>query len=215
MIETLIHFIEVTLVPLGGFGVFLGSIIEEVIAVIPSALVQMGGGFFLVSGPVSIVTIGELLWRVVLPASVGVTLGSVVIYGIVRFGGKVLVDRFAPLLGFSWDEMSTKMQWFKGKKNTWFVVFLRMIPLLPSVVVCTYAGLSRMSLLWYVIATFFGTAVRAFLLGFAGWQIGEAYHVYADKVGQYENYLFFGFAGCAFVWFLIRAIRLRGKENRI
>ena len=45
MIAETIVLIEKTLLPLGAFGIFVASLLEEVVAPIPSALVQLSAGF--------------------------------------------------------------------------------------------------------------------------------------------------------------------------
>ena len=94
MIENLTHYLELYVLPLGPLGVFLASVAEEVVAPVPSALVMMTAGFVFVSGPVGFGSILKIVLHVALPAALGVTLGSLWIYGIAYWGGKVYLDNF-------------------------------------------------------------------------------------------------------------------------
>jgi len=94
MIEYLVHFLQVYILPWGALGVFVASVIEEVIAPIPSALVMTMSGFLFVAGPISWNVVYSLIFKVAIPAALGVTLGSYVIYFAARFGGKFVIDKW-------------------------------------------------------------------------------------------------------------------------
>jgi len=205
MIEHVIVFIQSVLLPLGGWGVFLGSVIEEVVAVIPSALVQMGGGFFLVTGALTVANFSKLFFVVAIPAAIGVTVGAGVIFLIFRHGGKAFIDRYGSWFGVSWDAIKEKSLVFKNHHHEyWFIFFLRIIPMLPSIIVCTYSAVSRISFVRYLVVTFFGTIVRAYILGFLGWQLGVAYEAYAENISHYENIVFISLLACIGIYIVYK-----------
>lgn len=205
MIEHVITFIQSVLLPLGGWGVLLGSVIEEVVAIIPSALVQMGGGFFLVSGALTAANFSKLFFIVAIPAAIGVTVGAAIIFLIFRHGGKVFIDRHGSWFGVSWDAIKEKSLVFKKHAHEyWFIFFLRIIPMLPSIIVCTYSAVSRISFLRYLVVTFLGTIVRAYILGFLGWQLGVAYQTYAEKISHYENIVFIALVACIGIYIVYK-----------
>ncbi|HPX77886.1 MAG TPA: membrane-associated protein, partial [Methanobacterium sp.] len=104
MFEDIILYLENVLLVYGPLGVFLASIIEEIIAPIPSTLVILGTSFIILKGAViSPETVFSLFINVVLPASLGVTLGSVLVYGLAYYLGKELIDRWGKYLGVSWE----------------------------------------------------------------------------------------------------------------
>jgi membrane protein DedA with SNARE-associated domain len=83
MFAEIILYLENILFVYGPLGVFIASIIEEVIAPIPSTLVIMGTSFIVLKGAViSIDAFLKLFLNIVLPASLGVTIGSLFVYGI-------------------------------------------------------------------------------------------------------------------------------------
>jgi membrane protein YqaA with SNARE-associated domain len=61
----------------GSLGVFLGSFLEEIIAPIPSTIVIIGSSFFIMGAdPLNLEGFIKLLLYVSIPASLGLTLGS-------------------------------------------------------------------------------------------------------------------------------------------
>lgn len=207
-------YIQETLLPLGALGVFVGSIIEEVIAIIPSYIVQMGGGFVLLgSAPIDIYSLWKLMMFVVFPASFGVTLGSLFVYYLVLKGGKPLVNRLTPILGINWERVEKFIETRAGKSNeTLIVLFFRILPFMPSVVVCAYAGFIRMHVVKYLILTFIGTLVRAFVLGFIGWQTGALYSKYGERFQSYEHLGLILLAVGIGVYILMRVLKYRKRK---
>lgn len=183
-LETLITFIQTQihtyLIPLGGVGVFFASLIEEIVAPIPSSLVILGSSVLFLSGPINLEEIIKLFSVVVLPVSLGVTIGSLFVYGIAYFAGKPILVRWGKWLGLSWDSVEKLQQKFADKSfDEWALTIARAVPVIPSVVISTFSGIIRFSLRDYLICTFLGTAIRATALGFVGWQVGDLYTNYA------------------------------------
>ena len=105
MIEYLINFLQTSVLPWGAVGVFVASVIEEIIAPIPSALVMTMSGFLLVTGPISVKAVLALIFKVAIPAALGVTLGSYFIYFIARFGGKIVIEKWGKYIGLYWADI--------------------------------------------------------------------------------------------------------------
>ena len=99
----------------GAWSVFAGVIIESVIVPIPSPLVIMGAGFILISPELSFTeAMIPILLLIVLPGSVGSTLGAYIGYGIGFLGGKPLVDRWKGFLGLDWQEVDALQRRLRG-----------------------------------------------------------------------------------------------------
>jgi len=92
MIQTLISIVQNSIVPLGGYGVFLAEFLQEVIMVIPSTIISLGFGFFFLHGPLSVALVKTLFLTIVIPATLGFTLGSLIIYSIAYWGGRPLLE---------------------------------------------------------------------------------------------------------------------------
>ena len=188
MIEGLLIFLEKVVIPLGVGGVFLASVIEEVIAPIPSALVMSMSGFLFVSGPVNFINILKLLFQVALPAAAGVTLGSLIVYGLAFWGGKRVIEKWGRWIGLYWsdiEKMEKRME--TSKKDEVAILVARMIPAVPSVAVSALCGFLQMKFAKYLYLTFAGNTVRALILGAVGWQVGNAYYKYAELISRYEK----------------------------
>jgi len=188
MIDFFISLIQTHLLPYGGVGVFAASVIEEVIAPIPSAFVGLAAGFLFVSGPLSLNALFQLFLTVVIPIAAGVTLGSLFVYFIAYYAGKPFLLRWGKWLGVNWSDVEKIQQKFSGTKfDEWSLVIVRSIPIVPSVVVSAFCGLIRFPIREYIAYTFLGTLVRATILGFVGWRVGEIYFKYATFIGIFEK----------------------------
>lgn len=189
MFEEIILYLESVLLAYGSLGVFLGSIVEEIIAPIPSTLVIMGTSFIILQGAaISPETIFSLFINVVLPASVGVTIGSLLIYTLAYYLGKELIDRLGKYLGVSWENIEKAQSKFEESRSDEVVLFiLRALPVVPSIAINVFCGFVRYDLKKFVVITFLGTLIRAFILGFLGWQFGSLYQTISTKISYLEE----------------------------
>jgi membrane protein DedA with SNARE-associated domain len=189
MLEQIINYLNPLVIDYGALGVFIASLLEEVVAPIPSALVGMGAGFFLMQGSaISINSLWKLLLNVMLPISAGVTLGSLFVYGLTYFLGKPVIDRFGKFLGVSWSEIQDAEERFSKNNRDGLLLFgVRTVPVIPSAVISAFCGIVKMDIKKYLFYTFLGTLIRGFLLGIIGWQIGSLYQQYVGLFSTFEN----------------------------
>lgn len=188
MIEYLVHFLQTNVLPWGAAGVFAASVVEEVIAPIPSALVMTMSGFLLVTGSVSIKAISALIFKVAIPAALGVTLGSYVIYYAAKFGGKFLIERWGKYLGLRWSDIKKLQGKLSGtRKDELIIGVARIIPFVPSVAISAFCGVIEMNIFKYFIISFVGVFLRGIVLGALGWQVGHIYEKYASAISSIEN----------------------------
>ncbi len=189
MIESLLAFLEVYVLPWGAVGVFVASVVEEVIAPIPSALIMTTSGFLFVSGPVGLGSISLLIFKVALPAALGVTLGSYFVYFVVRYGGKFAIEKWGKYIGLYWSDIEKMQAKLSGtRKDEAVIALARVMPIVPSVAISALCGIIEMPVLKYAVITFLGMFVRAIILGAVGWQLGNVYQRYAvaiDHIGDY------------------------------
>ena len=214
MIGSLIHFIQIHLLPLGGAGVFVASVIEEIVAPIPSAVIIFASGFLLVSGPVNMDSMLQLLVKVAIPAALGVTIGSLFAYFVAFFIGKPILVKWGKWFGLSWDDIEKLHQKFsKSSFDELSLFIVRAIPIVPSVVISAFCGLIRFPLRSYLIYSFAGLLVRTTILGFVGWQIGKFYFQYAKVIALFENFILAAIviAALVFIGWRIQAHRNRPK----
>lgn len=191
MIETVIHLLEQYIIPMGGFGVFSAEVIEEVIVPIPSAVILLGSGFLFLKGAFSLSLVSTLLFTIVIPAMFGLTLGSLVIYGFAYKGGKPFLDRFGTWIGVRWADIESVQRKFEeGTFDEWTFILARVFPVVPSVLIAVFCGLTRMPVKKYIMLTLVGAFLKALLLAIIGWQVGALYLKYANVIGHIENTVF-------------------------
>lgn len=208
-ISSIISNIAVVAERFGALGVFLATLTEEIIAPIPSALTLLASGFFVLPSGGSFVSIlDDLLIFVVLPATLGLTLGSLVLYGLAYYGGEPIVKRFGKWFGVKWEDIiAFKERFTSGYADELIVFFLRAVPIVPNVVIAVGCGAIRYPLKSFFVASVFGNAVRAFFMGALGWLLGEAYFSIGDKIQGIENtilYVFIAIVVVVIFWHLFQ-----------
>ena len=209
MIQQAIIYIESLISVYGVWGVVIATFIEEIIAPIPSALVPIAAGFFLVPSDALLAeAMVRVLFMVALPIAIGVSVGSMIVYGIAYTGGKPVIDRFGSWFGLKWESIERMQRYFSGgRKDEVMLVLLRLLPIIPGVGISGCAGVIRYPFGTFVIATFIGVYIRSILLGLLGWQAGELYQEYFETIDRIEGQLLIAFlvvlaAGAA--WYFIR-----------
>lgn len=189
MFESIIVLLESFFIMYGPLGVFFASLIEEIIAPIPSAIVILGSSFFILEGQaISLNSILNLLLNISLPVALGMSLGSLFIYGLCYFLGKEFVIRWGKYFGLKWEDMEKANEKFKEQKRDEIVLFtVRTIPIIPSVAISGICGLIRYDLKKYLLVSFLGSFIRATTLGLIGWQFGSLYRIIAEKISFLEE----------------------------
>lgn len=177
----------------GVVSVALAGLVEQIIVPIPSPLVPMAAGFFFV--PKEFFNLFELFKnlfnKAALPFAIGSTIGSTMVYLIAFFGGKWLIEKFKKWLGIEWEDVEAiKKKYFKGRVIDELVIFLsRAIPVLPSVLFSAACGAIRIKPVNFYLFTFLGLLVRGMVLGWVGWQSGEALFAVSGSFDKWEKIL--------------------------
>jgi membrane protein DedA with SNARE-associated domain len=178
----LLHIIHGWIVSAGALGVFGASLAEELVSIIPSAAVQTASGAFMMSGfSWSFASFVRLITAVVIPASLGVMIGSLPYVYLSRRYGKTVINRWGKYIGVHNSDIDNIAQ--KMEKSSWddvLFILARAFPVIPSIALAIYAGIVRMSLSRYVITTMIGVAIRATIFGIVGW-------LFASWVSSLEN----------------------------
>lgn len=207
LIDTLQYWIQSA----GGLGVFAASIVEEVISLIPSSMVQTGAGVFLLGGQsVSFISVIKLIIQISLPAALGVTIGSLPYVWLARKYGILFVERYGKWVGVAVDDIKSLEQ--RLAKTAWddvVFVLMRAFPVIPSVALAVYGGMVEMSWWRYSILSFIGVFIRATGLGVVGWFFGNRINTVSSGIGLFENLGLF-IAIFLIGWFLI--VRKKNKK---
>ena len=187
--QTIIDVLQTWIQHAGAWGVFGAPMVEEVISLIPSSIVQTGAGAFLLSGsPFDIIHIIKLIFSVSIPAALGVTLGSLPYVWIARKYGISMIDRWGKWVGVSLADLR-KLE-TKLSQTAWddvLFVGMRAFPVIPSVALAVYGGIIEMSWWRYSILSFIGVFIRATGLGIVGWLLGNAAGKLGDTFGSFEK----------------------------
>jgi membrane protein DedA with SNARE-associated domain len=156
----------------GYLGVVVAMTIESAMVPLPSELTLPFGGF-LVSDPSQLEPLTHqpwAFWAVVVAATVGNTLGSLIAYGIGAWGGRPLLERYGRFLLIRPDEIDRAEDFFaRHGRSTVFVG--RLLPLVRTFISFP-AGVARMPLLPFVLYSTLGALLWSALLVFAGLQLG-------------------------------------------
>lgn len=170
-------------------SVILGGLIEQVVVPIPSPLVPMAAGFLFVSPALEFwPAIKEIFLKAALPFAIGSTIGSTMVYAVAWYGGKWLIDKFSKWFSFKWEDVEKfQKRYFHGRKTDELLIFLfRAIPLIPSVLVSAACGAIRIKPPDFYFFTFLGLLIRGIILGFVGWQSGEALFKVSEGLDKWE-----------------------------
>lgn len=172
----------------GGWSVFIGVLIEQVIIPIPSPAIIMGAGFILIP-PESTWTTAffQATWVIVFPGVIASTLGAIATYYVGRYGGKAFVDRFNNFLGFQWSDVESIGAHFSRRGEEISLFLLRSAPIVPLSLISVASGVLEIPVKLFVVWSVLGTIVRCYLLAFLGWQMGGKALELAKGVDRFES----------------------------
>lgn len=154
-------------VPLEWF-IFLGSIIEEIIAPIPSPLVPTTSGSLAAAqgGAMSFLLVLALI------GSLGKLIGASVVYVLADKLENIFLKRFGKMLGITHEQMEHFGRRLEAKKSDMVsFTILRMMPVVPSVLLSVVAGTIKIRYRVFLASTLIGTYFRDLLFlyfGYAG-----------------------------------------------
>ncbi|MBI2971882.1 MAG: VTT domain-containing protein [Candidatus Aenigmarchaeota archaeon] len=173
----------------GALAVFIGVLLEEIIIPIPSFAILMSAGFFIVpAGAPLAEALQIILLVIVIPASIGATIGAFFPYAIGYYGGRRIITKIERFVDFSWRDVEKAGDRLEKERNMWIgLVVARAIIIVPMSVVSVAAGTLRLSWRHFAITTFIGSVPRAFLLAFLGWKFGATYTTFLEGFGLVEQ----------------------------
>lgn len=196
-------------IPLPWF-VFLGALIEEIIAPIPSPIVMTLAGSLAASQSAPAI----YLLVLGLIGAIGKTLGSYLVYYVADKAEDILLTKFGKLLGVSHKEVeSIGRHLNKGRRDDIVLFLLRAIPIVPTAPVSIVCGLIKLNKRTYIVSTFFGTLVRNAIYLYFGYTSIEALESINEGFDSWES---LGYVIIALLLALILAYSYmqRGKKNK-
>jgi membrane protein DedA with SNARE-associated domain len=171
--EIVIPFLETLYGAVGYAGVMLAMAIESAMIPLPSELILPFAGF-LVSDPNQIEPItGQpwSFWIVVVVATIGNTLGSLVAYALGAYGGRPFLERYGRYVLIRPHEIDIADRFFE-RWGSQTVFFSRLLPIVRTFISFP-AGVARMDLRKFVVYSTAGAFLWSILLVWAGVQLGD------------------------------------------
>ncbi len=195
----------------GPLAVFFIGILEELIFILPSAIVFLAAGFFLIPENIGFsAALAQAFLKIGLPAGAGVAIGSLFIYGLVYWGGKPIFQKYGRYIGLTWDEIERAAARFtSGYYDDLLLFLLRALPIFPISVVSAASGLVRIPWKKFMFYTFLGAFVRAGGAALIGWRVGKEYKLYAAQFELVEKYglVILIILGAAIYWWLKKRMK--------
>jgi membrane protein DedA with SNARE-associated domain len=171
--EIVIPFLETLYGAVGYAGVMLAMAIESAMIPLPSELILPFAGF-LVSDPNQIEPItGQpwSFWIVVVVATIGNTLGSLVAYALGAYGGRPFLERYGRYVLIRPHEIDIADRFFE-RWGSQTVFFSRLLPIVRTFISFP-AGVARMDIRKFVVYSTAGAFLWSILLVWAGVQLGD------------------------------------------
>jgi membrane protein DedA with SNARE-associated domain len=157
----------------GYLGVLVAMAIESAMIPIPSELILPFAGF-MVSDPAKIepLTNGPWsFWIVVVVATLGNTLGSLVAYAIGAWGGRPFLERYGKHLLIRPHEIEIAERFF-ARWGAQTAFFSRLLPIVRTFISFP-AGVARMPIRTFVLYSTAGAFIWSTVLVWAGVQLGQ------------------------------------------
>ncbi len=156
----------------GYVGIFLVMLAESIFPPIPSELIIPFAGFAAANGDLN-------LFGVLAAATIGAVVGMLPWYFAGRIFGlnrvRWLADRFGRFMAMNSDEIDVAVLWFK-RYGPIIVLFGRLVPLIRTLISIP-AGLSRMPLPLFLLASTSGALIWNIFLTMAGFILHEHYEM--------------------------------------
>ncbi len=156
----------------GYVGVLIAMTIESAMVPLPSELILPYAGF-LISDPLQVepLTGGAWsFWIVVVVATIGNTLGSLIAYAIGAWGGRPFLERYGKYLLIRPHEIELADHFFQ-RYGAATAFFSRLLPIVRTFISFP-AGVARMPIRTFVLYSTAGAFLWSTILVFAGMQLG-------------------------------------------
>jgi membrane protein DedA with SNARE-associated domain len=215
MLSTITSSLESFIVTNVSWAVFLGCILEQIIVPIPASLIVLTSTFLVMQGAsFTLVSLGTLIFKIVIPASLGMTLGSLVYYVLAYKLGKPFIQKTSRFLGVSVEDVENVEKQFKGNRYDDIFIFLaRCFPVIPSIAINLFCGLIRYDIKKYLITTFSGSAVQILGWGLVAWLFGSLYQVLENSISFLGNIVLVIIVLAVVVFLIMNKRRHKQLEN--
>jgi membrane protein DedA with SNARE-associated domain len=189
---------------IGYFGVLILMIMESMILPIPSELVMPFAGFLISSGEMN-------FWIIVIFATIGSLIGSLISYYIGAYGGNRFVRRYGKYFLLNEEHLMKTEQWF-SKKGELTIFIGRFVPIVRHVISIP-AGIGKMSLKKFMFYTVIGAGLWNAFLTYIGFVLGNNW----EEIKHYADYVSWAILGIIIIvgaYFLIKEIKKRKLKRK-
>ncbi|MBA4761029.1 DedA family protein [Sphingomonas sp.] len=167
------------LIAWGGYvGIFILMTLENVFPPIPSEVIMGLGGMAVARGDMDMTPL-------LIVATLGTTFGNMFWYAVGRWIGiarlKPFVERYGRWLTLTWDEVEQLNRFF-NRHGLWVVFFFRFLPTFRTMISLP-AGMAKMGMPRFLLATFVGSAIWNAVLAYAGLLLGSRFEELQVYVG--------------------------------
>ncbi|HSV95231.1 MAG TPA: VTT domain-containing protein [Spirochaetia bacterium] len=175
----------------GSLAMLVGGITEQIIVPIPSPIISMSGGAFLISPNNHFFqSLLDIILKVSLPYSIGAVLGTSLIFLIAFFGGQPIIDKFGKYVGIKWSLIEKiKADFKKTISDELFILIAISIPVVPVSLITAFCGGFRIKPIKFYPLAFLALIIRSTILGFLGFKMGEAFTEIANGLDKIESIL--------------------------
>lgn len=137
---------------------FIGSIVDEVIAIVPSPLVPLTAGTLVFEQNKGLM----FLFVVALTGTLGKTLATLLTYYVAdKLEDAITGSKIGKILGVDKKEIEKYGRYLDGTgKDEIIMIVLRALPFIPTLPVSVIAGLIKLNIWSYIFTTFVGTYIR-------------------------------------------------------
>lgn len=170
-------------IPLEGF-VVIGSIVEEIIAPIPSPFVMtLAGSLAHAKG-----VLPAYLFLLALLGSLGKTVASWIMYVVADKMEDVVVPRLGKYLGVTHAEIEHIGRRLKKGWIDYVIMFvIRALPIVPSAPISVVCGTIKLDRTTFLVSTFLGTIVRNMLFLYLGYSGLNSYTRLTNGLQEVES----------------------------
>ncbi|MHB1415040.1 MAG: DedA family protein [Chloroflexota bacterium] len=195
--QMVIPFLEHLYASMGYLGVLLAMAIESACIPLPSEIILPMAGWMVSRGVWDI-------WVVVIFATAGNTLGSIIAYSVGAFGGRPILERYGRYVLISAHDIEIADRWF-ARYGEWAVFFSRMIPIVRTFISLP-AGIVHMNFAKFVLYSTLGALPWSLLLVYAGKLAGDNWVAIRQFLHQFD-YVIIAVLVAAIAFYVYRHLR--------
>ncbi|MDZ4244233.1 MAG: DedA family protein [Candidatus Doudnabacteria bacterium] len=195
------NFILATINSAGYLGVVFLMAIESAAIPLPSEVIMPFAGFLASEGRFT-------LFGIALAGAIGSVFGSWATYWIGKYGGRPLVARYGKYVLIAEHDLELVDKFF-ARFGVWATFIGRVLPVIRTYISIP-AGISRVKFIPFTVATFAGSLIWSYLLGWIGFKLGENWESLSGYFHQVD-WIIVILVVIGAAWWILRHIKNRIK----